>query len=97
MSGIGVEKDKSKAFEYYKKSAEKGCNIAQNNLGFLYENGEVQKKTQKKLFVDIIKQQKMEVRLHHTIQVEYMNLEWVLIKMKTKHFIFIKNQPKMDL
>ncbi len=42
--GIGVEKDETKAFEYCKNSAEKGCNIAQNNLGFLYESVKVQKR-----------------------------------------------------
>src|SRR6266542_5219167 len=38
-SGIGIEKDETKAFEYYKKYAENRNNLAQNVLGYLYENG----------------------------------------------------------
>ena len=32
-------KDEINAFEYYKRSAEKGHNMAQNNLGHLYGHG----------------------------------------------------------
>src|SRR6266480_4565783 len=37
--GLGVNKDKIKAFEYYKMSAEKEYLIAQYQLGFCYNNG----------------------------------------------------------
>ena len=37
--GKGVEKDEIKAFEYYKKSAEKGSLNAQFQLGYFYSKG----------------------------------------------------------
>jgi len=37
--GIGVEKDETKAFEYYKKSSEKGYDYAQYQLGECYRIG----------------------------------------------------------
>ena len=40
QNGIGVKKDEIRAFDYYKKSAEKGYVIAQNTLGYLYQNGQ---------------------------------------------------------
>ncbi len=50
QSGIEIEKDEVKAFEYYKQSAEKGYNKAQKNLASLYENGEGTKKDLDKAF-----------------------------------------------
>src|SRR6266498_5733756 len=51
QNGIGVEKDETKAFEYYKKSAEKGHDMAQNNLASLYKNGEgIEKNIEKALY-----------------------------------------------
>src|SRR6266496_2417331 len=38
-NGNGLRKDKVKAFEWYKKSAEQEYNNAQNTLGYLYESG----------------------------------------------------------
>ena len=49
-SGIGVEKDVIKAFEYYKESAEKGVGCAQNHLAALYGEGEGTEKDLKKAF-----------------------------------------------
>ncbi|MBQ9573826.1 MAG: sel1 repeat family protein, partial [Synergistaceae bacterium] len=39
MSGLGVEKDYTKAMEWYKKSALNGNITAQHNIGYMYENG----------------------------------------------------------
>ncbi|CAB4393359.1 unnamed protein product [Rhizophagus irregularis] len=44
LNNLGVEKDETKALEYYEKSAEKGYVNAQNNLGFLYITNEGTKK-----------------------------------------------------
>ncbi|RIA87771.1 hypothetical protein C1645_695738, partial [Glomus cerebriforme] len=38
-NGIGTDKDKTKAIEWYLKSAENGYAIAQYNLGYYYANG----------------------------------------------------------
>ena|SRR6266542_1399538 len=38
--GTDIAKDETKAFEYYKKSAEKGHDMNQSVLGCLYKNGE---------------------------------------------------------
>ena len=38
-NGIGVEKDKNKAFEYYYKAAEMGDVKRMNKVGYYYENG----------------------------------------------------------
>jgi TPR repeat protein len=37
--GLGVEKDVSKAAQWYQKAANQGLAAAQNNLGVLYQNG----------------------------------------------------------
>lgn len=57
---INFEKDEIKAFEWYKKSAEQGYSNAQNQLGFLYQNGKGLKSMLKKHLIGIKKQQKME-------------------------------------
>ena len=62
--GIGTEVNKSKAFELYRKAAEKGHTIAQNNLGFLYCCGQNVKKD---LDNGGKKQQKMGKWLHYII------------------------------
>src|SRR5687767_7422945 len=49
-NGIGVKKDETKAFEYYKKSAEKGYNMAQNKLGILYESKGTEKDLKKAIY-----------------------------------------------
>ncbi len=37
--GYGIEQDKTKAVEWYRKAAEQGYATAQCNLGYMYENG----------------------------------------------------------
>ena len=37
--GYGIEQDKTKAVEWYRKAAEQGNAISQANLGRMYENG----------------------------------------------------------
>ena len=39
--GLGIDKNKDKAYEYYKSSADQGNICAQHNLGHSYENGDV--------------------------------------------------------
>ena len=38
-NGLGVEKDEKEGVKLYRKAAEKGISIAQNNLGCMYVNG----------------------------------------------------------
>ena len=64
-----------KAFGYYNKSAEKGYNEAQNSLGILYEKGIGTEINLKKLFIDIIKQQKIKMNWHNTILVNVIDLK----------------------
>ena len=48
---MGFEKDETKAFEYYEKSAKKGHNMAQYILGSLYESGkDIEKDLEKALY-----------------------------------------------
>jgi len=51
QNGIGVEKNETRAFEYYEKSAEKGFSMAQNTLGSLYEIGKyIEKDLEKAIY-----------------------------------------------
>ena len=50
MNGIGTDKNETKAFEWYLKSAENGNAIAQNNLGDCYKNGIGTDKNETKAF-----------------------------------------------
>ncbi|GBC02781.1 hypothetical protein RclHR1_04810012 [Rhizophagus clarus] len=49
-NGIGTDKDKEKAFEWYTKSVSAGNAIGQYNLGRCYENGTGIVKNIKKAF-----------------------------------------------
>ncbi|EXX57775.1 hypothetical protein RirG_204020 [Rhizophagus irregularis DAOM 197198w] len=58
LHGIGIEKDEVKAFEYYKKSAEKGYLNGIYILGCCYENGigtEIDKEKAIELYKDAAK------------------------------------------
>ena len=50
LSGRGVRKDKKKAFEYCRLSAEEGCAAAQCRLGCFYEEGKLVKKDKQAAF-----------------------------------------------
>ncbi len=73
--GVGIEKDEDKAFKLYKEAAKKKNGVAQNSLGILYEKGIGTEINLKKLFIDIIKQQKIKMNWHNTILVNVIDLK----------------------
>ena len=91
---MSINKNENKAFIYYTKSAEKGYSMAQNNLAIMVK---VQKKIQKKLFIGIIKRQKMEIQRHNAILADIMSLYQELKKMRLKHLNIIINLLKKNI
>jgi TPR repeat protein len=65
--GIGTDIDKTKAFELYEKSAEKGYINAKFHLGYCYVNGIGTKINNKKGMNYIMKRLKKELIIYESI------------------------------
>ncbi|KAK8848308.1 hypothetical protein M9Y10_019369 [Tritrichomonas musculus] len=96
QKGKGVERNISKAIEYYKKAADLEDPTALYNLGSMYENGNGVELNISKQLNSIKKQLIWKIHQHCTTWVRSMKKELVLNKTIQKHLHIIKEQPTLD-
>lgn len=81
LNGQGVDADKQKAIDYFKKAAKLGSSSAKVNLAKCYLEGDGVKKNNKKAF-ELYMQAADEKRKPHTILLCYISTDAVATKRR---------------